>query len=663
MLSQNSKYNVAFKVVSILLVHAFFVSNMAFAIEKPTKFTLSPPSRFNPIVKAVWNGKQYDISEDKAEVSKLNTGLQEDAAFLYLNILISQLLRDMFELKGYGMSPKSLQVITRLEELKKSIAKNLPHINFDRFHYEEMTVEGSTICLPFSRKDNGRRQMLRYYLVDDKTKESQNELVAIPILGFADKLDKKHIPSGVDGLEIIMESEIENLLGNKQYLWSNQLTGINVKPVLLSLNDHIEKDRIDPATIKTILMVGAVKEEVEGVIRILPGRLMTIGNLYRAPLEEILDSPELGKAGPLRIVRVDASDLDPNIFPDSSYDLWFMNGIEEAIYSVSEVTALEAKNMINRIIGQALRVVRSGGHIYDGMGDLNKKLYQDWIRDGYIQHVGYHLYQRTAKLLPPNDAPRSASFAAKASIVAPGAPITPRLLDKFNPVRDEPDLNRERNIAINFRDAIIDKAVKAKKQGQYIFLGLEETWIKNKSGPQTIISEIERLPESLRQRGLDNVIFGRGKGDAFAGVIGGERERFGARLPLSNIVVVGSQSILRSEAYNALRSNALQESAFLIGTDNSHLDFKSGTRLLEMYLLGLKLNSVQLPDRSDPRYEEKVKEAYETLLKTLDQKFIKIGFSFNGKFWDFIFTPIEPYDINQFRKINDIQIKEIDAKA
>jgi len=222
---------------------------------------------------------------------------------------------------------------------------------------------------------------------------------------------------------------------------------------------------------------------------------------------------------------------------------------------------------------------------------------------------------------------------------------------------------REREIAIDFRNAAITKAVKAKDRGEYIYLGLEETWIKNKSGPQPLISEFERLPENLRQRGLDNVIFGRGKGDAFAGVIAGKQERLGSKLPLSNIVVLGSQSILKSKAYNALRSDVLQESAFLLGVDNSHLGFESATRLLEMYLLGLKLNSVKLPKRSDPKYKEKVKKIYDALLKTLDQKFIKIGFAFNGKFWDFVLTPIEPFNVNEFRDAIEIQAREIDSKA
>lgn len=233
--------------------------------------------------------------------------------------------------------------------------------------------------------------------------------------------------SGVDGLEIILEDPakvgIEDLLGNKYHLESSQLTGINVKPQLRFLSMHVEEGFIDPADIKAILIAGAVKEEVEGVIRMLPGRRMTIGNLYRHPLEEIMHSPDLGKAGPLRIVRFDASDLDPAIFPDSSYDLWFMNGIEPAAYSGSEITTIEAQNTVNRIIGQALRVVRSGGYVYDGFSIINKKLYRTWIRDGYIKHVEYNLYQRTTKPFPSNDAPSALIAPRSASELSPSAKI------------------------------------------------------------------------------------------------------------------------------------------------------------------------------------------------------------------------------------------------
>jgi len=226
-----------------------------------------------------------------------------------------------------------------------------------------------------------------------------------------------------------------------------------------------------------------------------------------------------------------------------------------------------------------------------------------------------------------------------------------------------PDLDRERNIAIDFRDAIIEKAVKAKKDDQYILFGLDETWIKNKSGLQAIITELERLPENLRQRGLDNVIFKRGEGDEVADAIAREREGRESIIPLSNITVLGSHPILRSDKFNRLRREKLQDSALLIGVDNASFTITSGTRLLEMYLLALKLTSINLPDKSDPEYEKKVKVVYEAFISRLDTQFIQIAFSFNGQFWDIVFTPIKPYDINESAERNRIQIEQIDSKA
>jgi len=204
------------------------------------------------------------------------------------------------------------------------------------------------------------------------------------------------------------------------------------------------------------------------------------------------------------------------------------------------------------------------------------------------------------------------------------------------------DFDRERNIAIDFRDTIVDRAEKAQKNGQYIILGLDESWILNMSGPQAVVTELERLPENLRQRGLNNVIFVRGKGNDVAIEI--QRKQQETKTNFSNIIILGNQSILKSDEFNKLKGNKPENSALLIGINTKHLTYTSGTRLIEMYLLAMRLNLGKQPSE-------------------LDTKFIKISLSPNGRMRAFIFTPIEPYDIEQFRKINNIQIKQIDNKA
>jgi len=239
--------------------------------------------------------------------------------------------------------------------------------------------------------------------------------------------------------------------------------------------------------------------------------------------------------------------------------------------------------------------------------------------------------------------------------------LTPR--PRSSPVLDAAEQAREHNIAATFMDTVIDKATRAKQENQFIILGLEETWLKNKSGSQSIVAELERLPELLRRQGLDNVIFKRGNGDEVADAIAQERAGRESNIPLSNIIVIGSQSILKSDEFNKLRCAKLQKSALLIGVDTVNLDFTSGIRLIEMYLFAMKLNSVKLPDESDAEYEQRVQEVYARLIDELDTQFIEIALSFNGKFWDIIFTPIRPCDTEHLREINRIHREEIDSKA
>lgn len=204
-----------------------------------------------------------------------------------------------------------------------------------------------------------------------------------------------------------------------------------------------------------------------------------------------------------------------------------------------------------------------------------------------------------------------------------------------------PDLEREKNIAIDFRDAVINRALGAKKENQYIILGLDTSWILNMSGPQGIISALEELPTILRQKGLDNVVFERGNGDEVAVKIQQQRLRTNANF--SNIIILGSQSILRSTKFNELKGETPEDSALLIAIDTKNLTYTSAIRIIEMFLLAEKLDKGKLPSE-------------------LDKTFIDIK-SVEGRARAFIFTPIEPYDIEQFREINRMQIEQIGSKA
>jgi len=82
----------------------------------------------------------------------------------------------------------------------------------------------------------------------------------------------------------------------------------------------------------------------------------------------------------------------------------------------------------------------------------------------------------------------------------------------------------------------------------------------------------------------------------------------------------------------------------LIGVDTKYMTPISGVRILEMYLLAMRLNSGN-------QFSE------------LDMSFIKITSNPEGRARTFIFTPVEPYDIEQFRTINKIQIEQINSQT
>ena len=76
-------------------------------------------------------------------------------------------------------------------------------------------------------------------------------------------------------------------------------------------------------------------------------------------------------------------------------------------------------------------------------------------------------------------------------------PDTPSAYDDITGRIQPINLERERNIAINFKDAIIDMAVKARDKGETIILGLDTTWIPGGSGSSALLAEINYPAEGL----------------------------------------------------------------------------------------------------------------------------------------------------------------------
>ncbi len=205
-----------------------------------------------------------------------------------------------------------------------------------------------------------------------------------------------------------------------------------------------------------------------------------------------------------------------------------------------------------------------------------------------------------------------------------------------------PNENRERDMAIDFRDEIITMAQAARGKGQYIILGLDESWILNRDGSQAVICGIARLQETLKRRGLDNVIFERGNGDEVAVNIQAKQRETNA--PFSNIVVLGGKAILKSSEFGKLIGSKPEESALLVAIDPKNLNRTSDIKILEMYLSAMKLNKGNSPSE-------------------LDQTYIKIAADPDGRVRVFIFEPIEPVGVEASAEINRIRVEELGSKA
>jgi hypothetical protein len=209
------------------------------------------------------------------------------------------------------------------------------------------------------------------------------------------------------------------------------------------------------------------------------------------------------------------------------------------------------------------------------------------------------------------------------------------------------DMDREKRKAGDFWDELILRTEEAKRNKEILILGLDTSWIQNQAAAQPIISRMNQLPEDLRRLGLDNLVFKYGNGSELASQLAGEKDKTKAKF--SNIIVIGSREIIREDRANEfskLKGATPEDRALLIGVDPSNLTYMSGIRILEMWLLALKLHSGIVPLQSNTDYIN---------IEAVPNR--------EGRVRAFIFTPVKPYDIIESARINRLQIDEINTKA
>ncbi|MBF0494528.1 MAG: LOG family protein [Candidatus Omnitrophica bacterium] len=211
------------------------------------------------------------------------------------------------------------------------------------------------------------------------------------------------------------------------------------------------------------------------------------------------------------------------------------------------------------------------------------------------------------------------------------------------------DKGRERLIAVRFRDAVIDAADKEKNDGDNtIILGLDESWIPTKNGGlQGLLGALDEMPALLKKYGYGNLVFVRGKGDKVAEAVLQEQKRTNAKF--SNVIVLGGKGIFDSDQFKKLKSdNDPKDMALLVGVDGRELTGESGIRLLEMYLVALRLAGIT-SERFGPAQSA--------------TEYIKVNPHAGDWGRAFELMPVKPFDISESKAVYDLQVKELDRQA
>ncbi|MFC1549057.1 hypothetical protein ACFL5E_03765, partial [Candidatus Omnitrophota bacterium] len=103
--------------------------------------------------------------------------------------------------------------------------------------------------------------------------------------------------------------------------------------------------------------------------------------------------------------------------------------------------------------------------------------------------------------------------------------------------------------------------------------------------------------------------------------------------PLSNVVVLGSETTIQSDEFNELRSTDTERKAFLAGIDPKNLTEKSYVKVLEMFTLAIKLAFDEIDVVDAPRIQA-----------------TRIG----PRLWIFI-PEAEPFDFKELKQIYETQ--------
>ena len=156
------------KVISIAVICSFILSDVSavaqYAPARGAGHTLSPSSRFSPIVRIEWKDGRYVVVEDAwqaGELDRTRESFREDAAFLYLGEIIAQALELDLSVRGTKkLIEKHFRKVFSPQDFKKLK---------ERFKWNRLYRADGDLCLPYTGKADGLTCTLRYSLPADGT--------------------------------------------------------------------------------------------------------------------------------------------------------------------------------------------------------------------------------------------------------------------------------------------------------------------------------------------------------------------------------------------------------------------------------------------------------------------------------------------------------------
>jgi hypothetical protein len=159
---------ISVKIIALGLVCLLIYNDVLFAWQPEPGMgrnaTLSPLS---PFINIIEDDGILKLIEDGYS-PKTTKEFKEDAGFIYLSCLIGRLL------EKYGSKRLKEKILIKL--LRKHVSKT--DIEFERFHWENLSKDGDTFCIPYESSKEGdlRNPFIRYYLEEDHPPQAEGKL-------------------------------------------------------------------------------------------------------------------------------------------------------------------------------------------------------------------------------------------------------------------------------------------------------------------------------------------------------------------------------------------------------------------------------------------------------------------------------------------------------